>query len=247
MARQHLGQHFLIKGSILERIAKAACPDAAPLVVEIGPGKGALTAHLLPRAARLIAIELDDALGAHLQEKYRGDSRVEIVAGDATRIDLAQWGPAVIAGNLPYYAATAIMERVWRMPQVSRAVFLVQKEVAERLAAAPGCRDYGALSVEAQLFARVELLFGVRPSAFQPPPKVESSVVRLTPHPPEVGDPEAFLQFVRLAFHQKRKTLRNNLAVRFPRTVIDALPEAGLRAEQLPLLQFAQLYRRLVP
>ncbi len=247
MARQRLGQHFLIKGSILERIARAACPDPVPLVVEIGPGKGALTAHLLPRAERLVAIELDDALAASLREKYETDRRVEIVSGDATRIDLAQWGPAVVAGNLPYYAAAPIMERVWRTTGVSRAVFLIQKEVAERLAAEPGRREYGALSVEAQLFARVELLFNVRPSAFQPPPQVDSSVVRLTPQPAGIANPEPFVRFVRLAFQHKRKTLRNNLVTAFPRALVDALPEAGLRAEQLSLLQFAQLYQRLVP
>ena len=252
MARQKLGQHFLLRGSVLERIARAACPDPEPLVIEIGPGRGALTAYLLPRAAHLIAIEIDTHLASHLAQKFAGDSRVQLVEADALRTDLSQWGPAAIAGNLPYYAATPILEHVLQLsPALRRAVFLMQKEVAERAAAPPGSRAYGYLSVATQLFANVDLLFEVKPAAFHPPPKVDSAVLCLTPRNrgAELGlaDPRGFLRFVALCFHQKRKTLRNNLSPAYGRELLDSWPEASLRAEQIGMEQFAAMYRRLPP
>ena len=251
MARQRLGQHFLIRGSILERIARSACLETEPLVIEIGPGRGALTAHLLARAERVVAIEIDPYLASYLERKFTAKGSLEVVQGDATEIDLIRWGPAVIAGNLPYYAAGAILERVVRLGGgLKRAVFLVQKEAAERAAAAPRSRDYGYFSVALQFFADVELLFDVPPAAFHPPPKVDSAVVRLTPRDrrAELGitDPSAFLDFVSLCFRHKRKTLRNNLADVYG-SQVDAWPEAGLRAEQVNIEMFADLYRRLVP
>ena len=130
-----------------------------------------------------------------------------------------------------------------------RAVFLLQKEVAERAAASPGSRAYGYLSVATQLFAEVELLFEVKPAAFHPPPKVDSAVLRLTPRnrAAEFGlaDPRAFLRFIALCFHQKRKTLRNNLSPEYGRELLDAWPEASLRAEQIGMEQFAAMYHRL--
>jgi 16S rRNA (adenine1518-N6/adenine1519-N6)-dimethyltransferase len=131
-------------------------------------------------------------------------------------------------------------------PAVQRAVFLVQKEVAERLTSPPGSRDYGYLSVATQFLAQAELLFAVPPSAFRPPPKVDSAVVRLTPRPAlPLDDAGAFLEFVGICFRQKRKTLRNNLTGRFARDIVDGLPEAGMRAEQLPIEAFVDLYQRL--
>jgi 16S rRNA (adenine1518-N6/adenine1519-N6)-dimethyltransferase len=246
---QRLGQHFLIKGSILDRIAAAACPQREPLVIEIGPGKGALTSRLLERADRVVAVELDEALAAALRERHP-DPRLEVVSGNVLETDLSQWGPAVAAGNLPYYIATAILSRSLAPGSLlARGVFLIQKEVALRVTASPGCRDYGYLSVESQLFADVNKLFDVRPSAFHPPPKVDSALIGYTlrSRAGELGieSPGEFLAFVRLCFHQKRKTIRNNLAAAYP-GVIDAWPEARLRAEQIPLNQFAALYRRLV-
>ncbi len=258
MSRQRLGQHFLIKGSALERIARAACPEGEPLVIEIGPGRGALTERLLARAESVIAIELDAALVALLRAKFQGEPRLTVVEGDALDTDLSQWGPAAIAGNLPYYAATPIIEKVLSpekapalSPAIPRAVFLVQKEVAARLAARPGSRDYGYLSVQTQLHADVERLFDVPPSAFRPPPAVHSTVVRLLPRnrAAELGiaDPAGFLRFAGLCFRQKRKTLRNNLAGAYGKDAMDGWPEARKRAEELTLEQFAELYRRLVP
>ena len=261
MSRQRLGQHFLVKGSILERIARAACPDREPperepLVIEIGPGRGALTERLLARAERVVAIEIDAALVAVLRTKFQGEPRLTVVEGDALETDLSQWGPATIAGNLPYYAATPIIEKVLSpekapalSPAMPRAVFLVQKEVAARLAARPGSRDYGYLSVQTQLHADVERLFDVPPSAFRPPPAVDSTVIRLLPRNRaaelEIADPVRFLRFASLCFRQKRKTLRNNLAGVYGKESMDGWPEADKRAEQLGPQELAYVYRRL--
>jgi 16S rRNA (adenine1518-N6/adenine1519-N6)-dimethyltransferase len=252
VSRQRLGQHFLAKGSILERIARAACPDREPLVIEIGPGRGALTEKLLEKADRVIAIEIDRELVELLQEKFRDEPRLMLIHADVLETDLGQWGAAAVAGNLPYYAATPIIEKTLSSSAaLQHAVFLVQKEVAARLAARPGTRDYGYLSVQTQLLAEAEELFDVRPSAFRPPPKVDSTLIRLRPHNRaaelRINDTARFLDFVKLCFHQKRKTLRNNLAGAYGKDVLNGRPEAGKRAEQLTLTQFAELYLRLVP
>jgi 16S rRNA (adenine1518-N6/adenine1519-N6)-dimethyltransferase len=217
-------------------------------VIEIGPGRGALTAKLLERAARVVAIELDGHLVEHLRRKFAAEPRLEIVHQDVLQTDLAQWGRSAIAGNLPYYISSPILERVTRvMPP--RAVFLLQEEVAERLVAAPGTREYGFLTVQTKVRMEARLLFPVKPAAFHPPPKVDSAVVLLEPRrePPDVGDAEEFLKFVAQCFRHKRKTLRNNLAEVYGKELVDAWPEAGLRAEQLSIDQFAGIYRRITP
>lgn len=191
-------------------------------------------------------VELDAALAASLPAA----ANLELVRADVLETDLARWGPAVVVGNLPYYIASPIIEKTLALGGLlRRAVFLVQREVAARLAAAPGGRDYGLLSVRAQLAARVEILFGVPPAAFHPPPQVHSAVVRLTPpgRAAELGldSGERFLAFAGLCFRHKRKTLRNNLAAAYGRQAVDPLPEAALRAEQLSLEGLAGIYRRL--
>ncbi len=217
------------------------CPAPEPVVIEIGPGRGALTEFLLPRAERLIAIELDPALAARVRERF---PRVEVVEADVLTVDLARWGPAVVAGNLPYYITSPILEKIFAMgPLLKRAVVLVQLEVARRLAAAPATRDYGYLTVATQLRARPELLFRVQPGAFAPPPKVDSAAVLLTPHPAPVENAAGFLEFAGRAFQHKRKTLRNNLLPFYGKKVED-WPEAGLRAEQIPLDRLIDLYAR---
>lgn len=248
MPRQKLGQHFLNHPDILKRIAIAACRAGEPLVVEIGPGQGSLTAHLLARAARVVAVEIDPALVARLRQRFAGEARLEIVAADALAIDLGQWRSAALTGNLPYYAATAILERAAELgfPQ---SVFLIQKEVAERVTAKPGTKSYGYLTVRLALFAASEILFEVKPGAFRPAPKVESAVIRLRSRPRAaelgIGDAARFLHFVSACFRQKRKTIRNNLTNLKLTESIEAFPEASQRAEQLSLEQFADLYRRL--
>lgn len=243
MARQRLGQHFLTNGTVLERIARAACPIPQPLVIEIGPGRGALTAKLLARAARVVAIEIDRDLVAYLRDKFAGDARLEIVEADVLRTDLAQWGAAPIAGNLPYYITSPILERTLRL-RPPRAVFLLQKEVALRLVARPRSRDYGYLTVATGLYAEARLVCEVPPSAFRPPPQVDSAVVEFTPRDPGMTDPEAFLQFAAHCFHHKRKTIRNNLAEVYGKDVVESWPEAALRAEQLSLPELEAMWRR---
>ena len=238
---------------MLQRIAAAACPQPAGAeggpdgaVIEIGPGRGALTAKLLERAARVIAIEVDPHLAAHLRSRFAGEPRLEIVQADVLATDLAQWGRLPVVGNLPYYITSPILEKTVRLG-APRAVFLIQKEVAERLVATPGSRDYGFLTVATALFAITRLLFEVQPAAFHPPPKVDSAVVLLEPRAAGWGieEPEDFLRFVGLCFRHKRKTLRNNLAETYGKDVVDAWPEAGLRAEQIPMEGFVAMYRRL--
>ena len=220
-----------------------------PLIVEIGAGEGALTEHLLERADRVIAIEVDPELVKRLLMRFAGEARLKVVASDILATDLTQWGHAVVAGNLPYYITSPVVERTLAMGKyLERAVFLIQKEVAERITAVPCTRDYGFLSVATQLAAETKLLFKVPPGAFSPPPKVDSAVICLTPRRREgeaPPDPTPLLAFVGLCFRQKRKTLRNNLTSIFGKEVIDKLPEAGMRAEQLTLNQFRDLYHRL--
>ncbi|MBL8178481.1 MAG: ribosomal RNA small subunit methyltransferase A [Bryobacterales bacterium] len=243
---QRLGQHFLHSPSVLQKIAAAVCPAETPLVIEIGPGHGALTQHLLAAASRLVAIELDPLLAEELRRRYAGNDRVTIVEADVLSVDLAQWGPAVIAGNLPYYITSPILDRTLRSgPACLRAVFLMQKEVALRLTAQPGSRDYGFLTVRTQSLAHPRRLLTVRPGAFDPPPKVDSAVVELTPHAPPCPDVEDFLRFAGWCFEQKRKTLRNNLAKHFGTLSEGELPEGRLRAEQLTVAQLAALWERL--
>lgn len=238
---RRLGQHFLTDRSYLQRIAAAACPAHESLVIEIGPGRGALTRELVSRAGRLIAIELDTGLARGLRERFPG---ITVIEADVLTVDLGQWGPACIVGNLPYYITSPILEKAFALgPLLRRAVVLVQREVAERLAARPGTRDYGYLTVAAQLGTAPEILFRVPPGAFSPPPKVESAAVLLAPRQPAVTDPGRFLEFAGRAFRQKRKTLRNNLAAYYPR--IAKMPEAGMRAEQLSIEQLADLHARL--
>jgi 16S rRNA (adenine1518-N6/adenine1519-N6)-dimethyltransferase len=262
---RRLGQHFLTRKSILDRIAAAACPEnrpeANPSVIEIGAGRGALTEALIERASKVTAIEVDPVLVHYLQQKFRDaleSGRLELIQGDVLKTDLAELSlgnpapqaPMTIAGNLPYYITSPILERVFALGQGwSRAVFLVQSEVAARLAASPGGRDYGYLSVLAQIHARPQVLFEVPRTAFRPAPKVDSAVVLLEPRDAaqewNLPDKTAFLRFASACFQHKRKTLRNNLAPGYGKERLDALPEGRLRAEQLSVPQLVALYRQL--
>ena len=239
-------------------------------VLEIGPGRGAITSLLARRVRRLIAIELDRVLAAQLRMKFALYPNVEVIEGDVLAIDFATLfgpkpgasrpglvqtpDPVPVVGNLPYYITSEILLRLFEFRQCfSTIVIMVQKEVADRLAASPGNRDYGLLSATAQLYAKVEKLFTLPPGDFSPPPKVHSSVVRLTmaPRLDSLGvEEEGFVRFLKLSFGQKRKTLWNNLKTEYdPETLEDALRKAGVkpavRAEALPLEKSAAVFRAL--
>ncbi|HET7457068.1 MAG TPA: 16S rRNA (adenine(1518)-N(6)/adenine(1519)-N(6))-dimethyltransferase RsmA [Gemmatimonadaceae bacterium] len=214
---KRFGQHFLRDRQVLARIADALQLTGTETVVEIGPGRGALTDLLVDRAARLVAVEIDRALAAMLRERYAGRANVEIVEQDVLATELrtiAGTDDFVLVGNVPYYITTPILFHALERPRPSRAVYLVQLEVAERLIASPGSKIYGALSVNVQAVADVELVFRVPPGAFAPPPKVESAVVRVTSRAQPIVAPEdeaRFRAFVQAAFGLRRKQLRRVL------------------------------------
>jgi len=212
-ARKRLGQHFLVDRTVLERIADALGPNANDVVVEIGPGRGALTDLLSRRARRVIAIEIDRDLVPYLRDRYRDAGNVEVIERDVLDVDLgAVAGPEfLLAGNVPYYITTPILFHALEPPRPARAVYLVQREVAERIAAPPGSRTYGALSVNVQGVARAELVGRVPAGAFRPPPSVESAIVRLTPRPDPVVEQSLepdFRALVQDAFGLRRKQMR---------------------------------------
>ena len=190
----------------------------------------------------------------YLQQRFAeaiDAGKLLVIEGDVLSTDLHALGPMigerpVIAGNLPYYITSPILEKVFSLRGAwERAVFLVQAEVAERIAAIPGTRDFGYLSVLAQVQTNVEILFRVPRDAFRPPPKVDSAVIRLTPRAQRIADLEGFLRFAQTCFRQKRKTLRNNLADKYGKDVVDALPEVKARAEQLSVAELIALYEKL--
>jgi 16S rRNA (adenine1518-N6/adenine1519-N6)-dimethyltransferase len=255
-----LGQHFLTDDRARHAIVDALGDASTRTVLEIGPGHGAITSLLAPRCRRLVAIEFDPALAAELRFRFRTQPHVEIVESDILATDLAALIPpgetADVVGNLPYYITSEILLRLFaaaRAGLLTRAVLMMQREVALRLAAAPGVRDYGLLSATTQMNARVENLFTLPPEAFSPPPAVYSTVLRLefAPRFAELNvDPAAFDAFLRTCFAQKRKTLSNNLraAGHSPEAIQAAWPAQippQARAESLALEPLAELHRAL--
>ncbi len=240
--KKRLGQHFLTDPKLLARIADALGATPTDTVIEIGPGRGALTAQLLGRAGRVIAIELDRELAPMLAARWRDEPRFRVVEGDVLEQDLGALagGAYLLAGNVPYNITTPILFHAMQRPRPLRAVYLVQLEVAQRVVAAPGSEDYGALSVNVQAHADVELLFRVGARAFTPPPKVESAVIRVTPRAEPLMRPdeeEPFRLLVQAAFGLRRKQMR-----RVVRTVRDVSAEqadamlaaAGITPEARP-------------
>lgn len=255
--RKSLGQHFLTDPRILARIADAVALTPTETVVEIGPGRGSLTDALLARAARVVAIEIDRKLVELLREKYANEPRLTIIEGDVLDVNLgeAAGGAYALAGNVPYYITTPILFQALKQPRALRSVLLVQKEVAARMAAAPSAEDYGALSVNVQAVADVELLFRIPAGAFNPPPRVDSAVVRVTPRAKPVVTPgieEPFRIFVQAAFALRRKQMRRVLRTVAKRSAADAeaaLAECGIdpdaRPETLSAAHFYALGRAL--
>lgn len=267
-----LGQNFLVDHGVARGIVEALGDVSNRTVIEIGPGEGVLTDLLVNRAKHVIGVELDRVLAAQLRMRYATRTNVEILESDFVTVefpsllgrrpgplhDLRPTKPETVdvVGNIPYYVTSDIVLRILGLsPRLERAVIMVQREVADRIAAEPGSRDYGLLSATAQLFARVENLFTVPPEAFNPPPEVHSTVVRLTMSPrlQELHvEQEPFIRLLKLAFAQKRKTLANNLKGTYSDASIKAgLKAAGLRsdvrAEAVPLEKMAVLSRSLQP
>ena len=251
-AKKRLGQHFLSDPAILGRIAAALQIEPGDTVLEIGPGPGGLTAHLVTRAGRLIAIEKDRDLVPSLTERF---SNVTIVEGDALELDwhaLTGDGPRRITGNIPYNITSPLLEQALQPPRPACIVFLVQKEVAERVAAPPGGPEYGALSVGIQSVARVERLFTVGAGAFRPRPKVDSAVLRLSPlAEPLIADADVlrFRRFVVGLFGFRRKQLLRGLRELTDQpalTVSGWIAAAGLgetqRPQELSPGDFARLF-----
>ena len=265
-----LGQHFLADPSAALRIVEALGDFSQNTVLEIGPGRGALTSLLARQARRLIAIELDRVLAAQLRMNFSLARNVEVIEGDILAVDFdTLFGPKPgstrpgmnhqpervrVVGNLPYFLTSDILLRMFEYRKYFETILLmVQREVADRLAAQPGRSEYGLLSATAQLYTRVEKLFTLPPGAFSPPPKVHSTVVRLTiaPRLESLRVPEAgFIGFLKLSFGQKRKTLWNNLKSEYkPDRLRAALEKTGVkpnvRAEALTLEKSAGLFRAL--
>jgi 16S rRNA (adenine1518-N6/adenine1519-N6)-dimethyltransferase len=266
-----LGQHFLIDRDAARTIVEALGNISDQIVIEIGPGQGAITEVLIPRAGHLIAIELDHVLAAQMRLKYTRFPNVEFVEGDFLRIEiptllghkpgsLVDRKPESVAknarviGNIPYYITSDILLKLFECHEhFDRFVLMMQKEVADRILAKPGSSDYGLLSATAQLYTRVEKILSLPPSAFNPPPKVHSTVLRFetAPRIHELRvEEKPFIAFLKLSFGQKRKTLANNLKTNYPdATLKTAMKAAGLRpdvrAEAISLEQAAKLFRAL--
>src|SRR3984957_12373233 len=255
-----LGQNFLVDGSARHAIVDALGDLSKRTVVEIGPGHGAITEVLAARCHRLIALELDRALAAELTFRFRGQPQVQIVEADVLKTDLRSLIPegetADVIGNLPYYITSDILLKLFAAGSagvVIRAVLMMQREVADRVSASPGVRDYGLLSATAQMNAQVDHLFTLPPSAFSPPPEVYSTVLRLefAPRFAELGvEASGFDAFLHQCFAQKRETPPNNLrAAGYSAEQLAAVWPASIpaqaRAEALALEPMAEFYRAL--
>jgi 16S rRNA (adenine1518-N6/adenine1519-N6)-dimethyltransferase len=251
--RRSMGQNFLVDDNLARWIADQIEPDGAPLVVEPGPGLGAMTQHLVGRPQRLVLIEKDHALAPELQKRFEGRADVTVLHEDATRVPTQGWyqhGDVRVIGNLPYSVGGEILKHLLTPPTpVTRAVFMLQKEVCDRLAARVGQDGYGALSLMVQRDWDVERLRIVPPEVFKPKPKVDSAVVRLTPRDPRtlpVCDRRLFEKLVRLGFSQRRKQMKNLLPEPPAgwQALVDHLGKpATVRAEELSLEEWVNLSR----
>ncbi|HEY5790777.1 MAG TPA: 16S rRNA (adenine(1518)-N(6)/adenine(1519)-N(6))-dimethyltransferase RsmA [Gammaproteobacteria bacterium] len=250
--RKRFGQNFLRDAQVVARIVAAIAPRPGERLLEIGPGEGALTGPLLEASGELTALELDRDLVAALQRRFPQGSGLTLLEGDALAFDfraLAAGARLRLVGNLPYNISTPLLFHLFdQRDAVADMHFMLQKEVVDRLAAEPGSKAYGRLSVMAQYHCAVRPLFDVPPGAFRPPPKVDSTVVRLRPHPapPVAVDPVRLRAVVTAAFAQRRKTLRNTLRGLLEAPALEAAGiDPGRRAETLTLAEFAHLAERL--
>ena len=255
-AKKHLGQNFLHERTIIDKIVQAVNPKPGDKLVEIGPGQGAITFPLLDRHGELTVIEFDRDLIAPLTEAARSHGELTVIHRDVLKVDFSELardtpdGRIRLVGNLPYNLSSPILfHALDHAAAISDMTFMLQKEVVERMAAGPGSKVYGRLSVMLQAYCTVTPLFTVPPGAFRPPPKVDSAVVRLVPRPADsigIDDPATFARVVRDAFGQRRKTLRNALSQVCDSAAIEAAgirPDA--RAEQIAVADFVRLANSL--
>ena len=250
-ARKRFGQHFLVDGDVIERIVAAVAPAEGECIVEIGPGQAAITEPLAALSSELHAIEFDRDLAAALRQRFADRSNVMIHEADVLDFDFATLGADLrIVGNLPYNISTPVLFHLLEfVGNIRDAHFMLQKEVVDRMAAEPGGRDFGRLTIMLGYRLETVPLFDVLPGAFSPPPKVMSSVVRLRPHPPgtfEAVDPTVLSAIVRAAFSRRRKTLRNALKGTVEVEDIEAAGlSATLRPEQVGIRDWIRLANQL--
>jgi 16S rRNA (adenine1518-N6/adenine1519-N6)-dimethyltransferase len=250
--RKRFGQHFLVDEAAIGAIVAAIAPRPDDRMAEIGPGLGALTAPLASCLAHLHVIEIDRDIVARLRETYPA-ARVTVHEGDALRFDFAALGPRLrVVGNLPYNISTPLLFHLAGHTSALRDIHvMLQKEVVQRMVAAPATSDYGRLSVMLQYRFEMELVLGIPPGAFRPPPKVESAVVRMVPFarlPHRARDEAMFYRIVTAAFAQRRKTLRNTLKAHFKAADFETVGvDAGLRAQDLGVAEFVRLADHAAP
>jgi len=253
--RQPLGQHFLRDPRAVQTILQAAELSAEDTVLEIGPGKGVLTDPLAGLVKKLVAVELDRTLAPELQERFANQAPVTIVQQDILKADLDQLFPGntpiKILGNLPYSITSPIFEKILAWPRWRTGVFLIQREVADRMRSLPGSKVFGILSLAVQLFAEVEMIAAVKPGAFAPPPKVTSAVIRLRRRDAPMLAQDvipAFFDLAHAAFAHRRKTLINSLALfsqinkpKLEQWLLQLAIQPGARAETLGLEEYVRL------
>jgi 16S rRNA (adenine1518-N6/adenine1519-N6)-dimethyltransferase len=243
-ARKRFGQHFLVDRFVLGDIVHAIAPEPGQALVEIGPGLGALTDVLVPESKHLTVIELDRDLAARLRKR----PELTVVESDVLKVDFAalaaQAGqPLRVVGNLPYNISSPILFHLLDfVDHISDQHFMLQKEVVDRMAASPGSKDFGRLSVMLQWRYHIEALFDVPPEAFDPPPRVNSAVVRMRPHtPPPAVDVKRLGELVSVAFSQRRKMLRNTLGHWIAEQGIETSFDLTRRAEEVPVAEYVAL------
>ena len=234
-AKKSLGQNFLVDPNIQRKIVAAAELDLEDEVLEIGPGQGALTHHLVGRCGRLVLVELDDALFQELAARYRDDASVEVVHGDFLEMDLQELsedpGALKVISNIPYNITAPLIFKLLERPRPKELLIMVQREVADRMVSPPGTRAYGAMAVGVRSVAEVERVMNVSRNAFRPVPKVDSTVIRIVPHrPPRMVEAEerSLRRLTRVAFQWRRKQFQ---------TILRNHPELGLSREEVEEVQ----------
>lgn len=252
--RKRFGQNFLVDPHVINNIVDAIGIESGDHLIEIGPGRGALTDSLLEHCANLTVVEIDRDLASLLEVRYLNNSNFKLHVGDALTADFATLGhhqPMRIVGNLPYNISTPLLFHLLNFRSlITDMYFMLQREVVDRLAASPGSKNYGRLSVMMQYHCQIQALFEVPATAFKPAPKVTSAVVRLIPHiehPCEALDPDLFENLVRTCFQQRRKTLRNSLKkfVADPEVLSETGIDLTIRPEQISVANFVLLSNQL--